>query len=113
MEELANLTCIPCRKGEPTLSDQEIQSYLPQVPDWTVNEKKQVKRLQREFKFKNFSDALDFTVKVGRLADQQDHHPEIKLEWGKVRVRWWTHAIGGLHRNDFIMAAKVDELYSG
>jgi 4a-hydroxytetrahydrobiopterin dehydratase len=81
------------------------------VPDWEVVEQAGVKRLERVFKFKNFAQALDFTNRVGTLAEAEDHHPALLTEWGKVTVTWWTHAIGGLHRNDFVMAAKTHDLY--
>lgn len=111
MEDLKSLSCIPCRGDEPTVSDKEIQEYSPQIPDWQIVEKDGVKRLERVYKFKNFAEALHFTNSVGEIAEREDHHPVLVTEWGKVTVTWWTHAIGGLHRNDFIMAAKSDELY--
>ena len=113
MNNLKSLQCVPCRGGEPTVTDTEMQSYLPQVPDWEVVEVDGVKRLVRQYKFKNFRQALDFSNKVGELAEEQDHHPLIQTEWGRVTVNWWTHKIKGLHRNDFIMAARTDELYQG
>jgi 4a-hydroxytetrahydrobiopterin dehydratase len=75
-------------------------------------EREGIKRLERTFKFKNFVQALAFTNKVGELAEAEGHHPAILTEWGKVTVTWWTHKIRGLHRNDFVMAAKTDRLYS-
>jgi len=81
---------------------------MAQVSDWEVIEIEGVRRLQREFKFKNFADALSFTNQVGALAEEEDHHPALLTEWGVVTVTWWTHAVKGLHKNDFIMAAKVD-----
>ncbi len=110
MDELKHLKCVPCRGGEPPLLDEEIQSYKPQVPEWEVIEVDGIKRLQRQFKFKNFAQALAFTNQVGALAEAEDHHPAILTEWGRVTVTWWTHKIKGLHRNDFIMAAKTDEI---
>ncbi len=112
MEELTNLKCVACRAGEPTVTDAEIAQYAPQVPEWRIVEREGTKRLEREFKFKNFREALAFTNKVGEIAEQEDHHPAIVTEWGKVTVTWWTHTINGLHRNDFIMAAKTDRLYN-
>jgi|SRR6185369_3388193 len=112
MTELAQATCVPCRGGVPTLTDPEIEDLRPQVPEWRVTEVGAVKRLQREFKFPDFRSALDFTVRVGELAEREQHHPDVHLAWGKVLVETWTHAIKGLHRNDFILAAKVDEIYS-
>ena len=100
--------CIPCRGGVPPLSSAEIQELLAQVPGWQVIEREGIKRLERAFKFPGFKEALAFTNQVGQLAEAEDHHPAILTEWGKVTVTWWTHTIGGLHRNDFIMAAKTD-----
>jgi 4a-hydroxytetrahydrobiopterin dehydratase len=107
---LREMKCVACRGGEPTLTDAEIASLQPQVPEWQVIEVDGVKRLERRFKFKNFVEALAFTNRVGELAEEQDHHPALLTEWGRVAVQWWTHKIGGLHKNDFIMAAKTDEL---
>ena len=112
MENLKTMHCVPCRGGEPTVSEGEIERYLQQVPDWQVIEREGGKQLERVFKFKNFRQALSFTNKIGELAEAEDHHPVIKTEWGKVTLTWWTHAIQGLHRNDFVMAAKSDELFS-
>jgi 4a-hydroxytetrahydrobiopterin dehydratase len=82
------------------------------VPDWQIVERDQIKRLERAFKFKNFVEALQFTNRVGELAEEEGHHPALMTEWGRVTVTWWTHKIKGLHRNDFIMAAKTDGLYT-
>ena len=109
--ELRDLKCVPCRGDEPRLADAEIQELVPQVPEWKVVERDQIKRLERSFKFPNFKRALEFTSQVGVLAEAEDHHPVLTTEWGKVTVTWWTHAIKGLHRNDFIMAAKTDQIY--
>ncbi len=111
METLTQLKCIPCQGGEPTVTDEEIAEYHPQVPDWKIIEVDGVKRLQRVFKFKDFAQALEFTNKIGEIAEEEQHHPSILTEWGKVTVTWFTHKIKGLHRNDFIMAAKTDKLY--
>ncbi len=104
--------CLPCRGGDPALSEAQIQEYRSQVPDWSMIEKDGIKRLERVFKFKNFGEALAFTNRVGQIAEAEDHHPAILTEWGKVTVTWWTHAVKGLHRNDFIMATKTDAIYS-
>jgi 4a-hydroxytetrahydrobiopterin dehydratase len=93
------------------LADSEIDELMPQVPQWQVKDVNGEKRLERLFKFKDFAQAMEFTNKVGAIAEQEDHHPLIVLEWGQVTVAWWTHTIRGLHQNDFIMAAKTDELY--
>ena len=113
MTDLKDLKCVPCRGGEPPLSDFEISVLKPQVPDWTVYQVDGINRLERVFTFKNFAQAIAFTDQVGALAEAEDHHPAILTEWGKVTVTWWTHKIKGLHRNDFIMAARTDDLYSG
>jgi 4a-hydroxytetrahydrobiopterin dehydratase len=110
MSDLHKLKCVACRKGEPALTEDEIESLHPQIPGWQVREVDGIKRLERVFKFKNFVEALEFTNKVGAAAEAEDHHPLIITEWGRVTIQWWTHIIGGLHRNDLIMAAKTDEL---
>lgn len=109
--ELAGFNCVPCRGGEPPLDSQEIASLLPEVPEWEVNEEMGIPKLVRNFKFKNFAQAIEFTSQVGEIAEAEDHHPALLTEWGRVTVTWWTHKIKGLHRNDFIMAAKTDRLY--
>jgi len=111
MEELKKLKCEACRAGAPLVSEGEISNYKPYIPDWGILEIEEVKRLVRVFKFKNFQEALDFTNKVGAIAEQEGHHPLIQTEWGKVTVSWWTHAIQGLHLNDLIMAARTDAVY--
>jgi len=111
MTNLATGKCVACRAGEPTLTDAEIAELQPQLPDWQLKEVEGMRRLERVFKFKNFAQALEFTNKIGAIAEEENHHPLIITEWGKVTINWWTHKIGGLHRNDFIMAARSDELY--
>ena len=111
MVELTQLKCTACRGGDPTLTDAEIADLQPQVPDWRIIEVNGMRRLERVFTFKDFVAALAFTNLVGDLAEEEGHHPAILTEWGRVTVSWWTHKIMGLHRNDFIMAAKTDELY--
>ncbi len=111
MENLAAGKCVACRKGEPALSDVEIGDLQYQVPQWQIREVEGEKRLERTFKFKDFAQALKFTNQVGAIAEEEDHHPRIVTEWGRVTLAWWTHVIGGLHKNDFIMAAKSDDLY--
>ena len=110
MDELSKLKCVACHGGEPTLTDAELAELHPQVSDWQIVEVDGVKRLQRMFKLKNFIEAVAFTHKVAMIAEKEDHHPLIVTEWGRVTVQWWTHKIKGLHKNDFIMAAKTDEL---
>lgn len=110
MAELHEKKCVPCSGEEPPLSQQEIKELKPEVPEWQVIEVDGVPRLERLFKFKNFAEALEFTNEVGAIAEEEDHHPKLVTEWGKVEVQWWTHKIKGLHKNDFIMAAKTDQL---
>jgi 4a-hydroxytetrahydrobiopterin dehydratase len=112
MEALAQMKCVACQGGEPTVTDAEMAEFLPQVPEWKIVEGNGIKRLERVFKFPDFVQALAFTNEVGELAEAEGHHPAVLTEWGKVTVTWWTHKIRGLHRNDFIMAAKTDRLYS-
>jgi 4a-hydroxytetrahydrobiopterin dehydratase len=110
MPDLRQMKCVACRAGEPLVTDSEIDMLHSQVPEWQIKEVAGVKRLRRVFKFKNFAQALQFTNQVGAIAEEQDHHPLLVTEYGKVTVEWWTHKIGGLHKNDFIMAAKTDLL---
>ncbi|HEX4203818.1 MAG TPA: 4a-hydroxytetrahydrobiopterin dehydratase [Ktedonobacteraceae bacterium] len=112
MDELTQMKCEVCRVGAPKVTDQEIAEFQKQVPNWIILERDDVKRLERVYTFKDFADALAFTNKIGAIAEAEGHHPAILTEWGKVGVAWWTHKIGGLHRNDFIMAAKTDEVYA-
>ena len=107
---LDTMACEPCRKGGSPLSGEEIAGLLPEIPGWEVVSEEGVARLVRTFTFADFRSALGFTLRVGELAEKEGHHPKIVTEWGRVRVEWWTHSVGGLHRNDFIMAARTDEL---
>jgi 4a-hydroxytetrahydrobiopterin dehydratase len=109
-QELVHAKCLPCRGGEPALCEMEIAKLQPAVQQWSIVERDGIKRLERVFKFKDFAGALEFTIKLGELAESEGHHPAILTEWGRVTVSWWTHVVRGLHRNDFIMAAKTDSL---
>ncbi len=111
MDTLTQMKCVACRKGEPTVTEAEIAELHPQIPDWQIVEHEGIKRLERAFKFDNFVQALAFTHRVGEIAEAEGHHPALLTEWGKVTVTWWTHKIKGLHRNDFVMAAKTDSLH--
>ena len=106
MTDLAKKTCIPCRGGVPPLKGAQLEDLQDKLKnDWKIiNEH----HLEKDYSFKNFKEALDFTVKVGELAEDQDHHPDIFLTWGKVKVTIWTHKIDGLTESDFIFAAKTD-----
>ncbi len=108
---LSEMKCVACRGDEPTLTADEVAKLLPQVPEWRLIERDGTNRLERVFKFKNFVQALAFTNQVGRIAEEEGHHPALLTEWGQVTVTWWTHKIKGLHRNDFIMAAKTTQLF--
>ena len=111
MDELAKGRCEACRVGAPRVTAEERRLLHPEVPDWTVVERDAIERLERTFTFPNFVDALRFTNQVGAVAEEEGHHPALLTEWGSVTVTWWTHKIRGLHRNDFIMAAKTDDLF--
>ena len=111
MRSLAELNTESYRKGEPPLSGLEVKELHSLIPEWEVNEMDGIKRLERVFNFKNFVQAIAFTNKVGELAEEHDHHPALLTEWGRVKVTWWTHFVKGLHRNDFIMAAKTEQLF--
>ena len=108
MAALAEKECVPCKGGVPALKGQDLQRLKSELdPGWQVLHEHQ---LEREFKFKDFLEALTFTNQVGKLAEQQGHHPDIYLSWGKVKVTIWTHKIDGLTESDFVLAAKIDRL---
>ncbi|WP_438863922.1 4a-hydroxytetrahydrobiopterin dehydratase [Neptunicella sp.] len=110
MSELSNQKCEACQADAPKVTDQELAELMKIIPDWVPVARDGIMQLEREFTFKNFKLAMAFANKVGELAEAEFHHPSILLEWGKVTVTWWTHKINGLHKNDFICAAKTDEL---
>lgn len=112
METLVNMRCVACRRDAPKVTAEEMTAFQPQLPAWQMVERDNIPRLERQFTFRNFAEALAFTQQVGALAEDEAHHPALLTEWGKVTVTWWTHKIKGLHRNDFIMAAKTDHLYT-
>ena len=107
------MSCVACRRDAPTVTEEEIAELSPQVPEWELVEIDGIPRLRRAFSFPDFADALAFTTAVGEIAEQEGHHPELVTEWGRTTVSWWTHKIKGLHRNDFVMAAKTDGLARG
>jgi 4a-hydroxytetrahydrobiopterin dehydratase len=111
MATLTNEKCTACRRDSPRVTNAEIQELKPQIPEWAMLEREDIPRLERVFRFTNFAEGLNFTNRVGALAEEEGHHPAILLEWGRVTVTLWTHKIRGLHRNDLVMAAKVDSLY--
>jgi 4a-hydroxytetrahydrobiopterin dehydratase len=110
MERLTEMKCEACQRGAPTVTDEEVRELLPQVPGWEIVEEDGIPRLARVFRFDDFASALAFTVRVGGIAEEEQHHPAILTEWGRTTVQWWTHKIRGLHRNDFVMAAKTNRL---
>lgn len=113
MNELAQLHCSAITSATPRLNERDISQYLAKLLGWQIYEKEGEPRLEKTFQFRDFNQALAFTNRVAGVANEEDHHPAILTEWGKVTVTWWTHKIKGLHQNDFIMAAKTDLLYKG
>ena len=107
MTTLADNTCVPCRGDVPPLTPEEIAPLSAQLPAWEGTDHH---HLHRTFIFANFREALDFTTEVGELAEQQGHHPDIHLAWGRVKIEIWTHKIDGLTESDFVLAAKIDRL---
>ena len=107
MTDLSQRKCVPCRGGIPPLAGRELASLLDQVQGWTVIGEHHI---QKAFVFPNFVTALEFVNRVGAVAEEQGHHPDIYLAWGKVEVKLWTHKIDGLTESDFIMAAKIDKV---
>jgi len=109
MSELAERQCVPCRGGVPPMKGDEITEMSSQLPDWqVVNEH----HLQRNYRFKDFKETLDFVNRVGELAEEQGHHPDICFGWGKADITIWTHKIDGLTESDFVLAAKIDKLHT-
>lgn len=111
MSDLSQGQCEACRVGAPTVTQQEREAFSSQIPEWQIISREGIQRLERSYKFPDFVEALAFTNEIGALAEAQGHHPDLLTSWGKVTVTWWSHKIKGLHRNDFIMAAKSDEIY--
>ena len=104
---LASGQCAPCRAGTPALTPAETAPLSAQLVDWTIVDQR---HLVKNYRFPDFATALAFVNRVGALAEAEDHHPDIELGWGRVALKIWTHSIGGLSRNDFILAAKIDEI---
>ncbi|MDT8399709.1 MAG: 4a-hydroxytetrahydrobiopterin dehydratase [Pseudomonadales bacterium] len=111
MKNLADQACTACRPGSPTVPNDEMTALLSQLPQWQLQHDNDIPQLRRSYRFPDFRSALAFTGQVGELAEAAQHHPAILTEWGRVTLSWWTHTIGGLHQNDFIMAARCDRLY--
>lgn len=110
MNDLSSQSCEACQINAPKVPRDQIKNLLLEINDWTLIEEP-INKLEKVFSFKSYKESLDFSNKVAALADEEDHHPQILLEWGKVTVTWWSHKIEGLHRNDFICAAKTDKLF--
>jgi 4a-hydroxytetrahydrobiopterin dehydratase len=108
MEGLAEKSCVPCRGGVPPLSEAEAKRLVAGVPGWTLAD--DATRVVRRFEFRDFVEAMKFVNRVADLAEQQGHHPDIAIHWNRVDLTLWTHKIGGLHENDFILAARVNRL---
>lgn len=113
MSKLAENHCEACRAGAPLVTPEEERRYGGEIPEWRIVERDGIRQLERSYRFRNFVSALDFTNRVGAIAEEEGHHPDLLTRWGEVTVTWWSHKIKGLHRNDFVMAAKTDALYSG
>ncbi len=109
MSDLVREKCVACRKDSPRVTAAEIKELGAQIVGWEISERDGIPRLEKVFRFRNFADAVAFTNQIGALAEEQGHHPTLVTEWGRVTVSWWTHKIRGLHRNDFVMAAKTDD----
>jgi 4a-hydroxytetrahydrobiopterin dehydratase len=107
MSDLASKKCVPCKGGVPPLAGKELEALAKQVPEWRVIEGHHISRV---FTFPDFKQALGFVNKVGAIAEEQGHHPDITLSWGKAAVTTWTHKIDGLTESDFILAAKIDRI---
>jgi 4a-hydroxytetrahydrobiopterin dehydratase len=111
MDELASMHCSAVTVATPSLNDDQIGLYQAKLPDWEIYQKDGEPRLEKVYQFKDFDQAVGFTDQVAKIAGLEDHHPAILTEWGRVTVTWWTHRIKGLHLNDFIMAAKTDQVF--
>lgn len=112
LASLADESCVPSRKDSLPLAEDARVELLSLLEDWRIATHDEVDRLVRRFQFADFAEALAFTNTVGAIAESEDHHPALLTEWGRVEVALWTHVIGGLHRNDFVMAAKCDRAYA-
>ena len=112
MENYETKICVACHPDAPKATEDQIKEFLKIYSEWELIDVKEVPQLKKLFKFNDYIGAVDFTKKIADISEKEKHHPSILLEWGKVTVRWWTHKIKGLHKNDFIMSAKTDEIYN-
>lgn len=110
MGDLQKQKCVPCSTGSTPMPEIESTDLLKGIPEWLIVSEDGIRRLVRTFLFQDFRYAMAFAWRIGELAESEQHHPKLVIEWGKVRVEWWTHAANGLHKNDFVMAARTDEL---
>ena len=107
---LAAKKCVPCEVGTPPLSSERAQEMLKEVDGWELVDKEEKLSIRKKFKFDTYMDGIDFVNKIARVAEREDHHPDLEVGWRRVTVNFMTHNIGGLSENDFIMAAKIDKL---
>ena len=112
MSSLSEQKCEACHVDAPKVSEEELAQLITKIPDWVPEVRDGIMQLERDYKFKNFKQAIAFTNKVGDMAEDEGHHPGLLTEWGKVTVTWWSHSIKGLHKNDFICAAKTDDVFN-
>ncbi|WP_295475881.1 4a-hydroxytetrahydrobiopterin dehydratase [uncultured Pseudomonas sp.] len=108
MTTLDQRPCQPCHGQASPVTDEDLVVLMPQLPGWQLHTRDGIKQLEKTYAFKDFASALAFTNTIGALAEGENHHPALLTEWGRVTVTWWTHAIGGLHANDFILAARTE-----
>jgi 4a-hydroxytetrahydrobiopterin dehydratase len=113
MYELAKLHCSPIGATTPRLNEHDVNQLKAKLPGWVTYEKDAELHLEKVYEFEDFRKAIAFTNQVAQVANEENHHPALLTEWGKVTVTWWTHKITGLHQNDFIMAAKTEQIYGG
>ena len=113
IDNLLTSNCEACRVDAPKVTEEELKELKPLIPAWEIIEINKLKKLLCSFAFSSYEESVSFANKIADLAEKEDHHPEILIEWGKVTVTWWSHKINGLHRNDFIAAAKTDQIFSG
>ena len=110
MVNLSSESCEACRIDAPKVGESEINTLISEIKDWELIANP-IDQLKKVYNFPDYKSAIDFSNKIAAMADKEDHHPTITLEWGKVSVLWWSHKIKGLHKNDFICASKTDNLY--
>ena len=110
MSDLVTESCEACRADAPKVSDEELAELIKEIPNWQPITEDNILRLRRTIEFKDYLSALEFTKSIAQMSEEEGHHPAILLEWGSVEITWWSHKIKGLHRNDFIAAAKTDSI---